>query len=214
MEKIKKLSREEKRIDRLAAIKNAAIEIFAENGYHAAKVSQIVAHVGVAQGTFYLYYEGKEAIFGEILSDFLTLLVTTIAKWEPGKLDAIEKVESELREIGLHLADVLIENRLLTKIYFREALGVAPEFDEMMREFYDALEGILTSFNRTLAEQGLIAPMNYQLISIQTIGMVERVIEDYVVNGIIVDTSPLEMVNHLLANFISGTRLAIPSEKT
>jgi len=193
----------------LANIKSAAIEIFAEKGYHSTKVSEIVAKVGVAQGTFYLYYEGKKPLFGALLSDFLLLLVTTIAKWEPANLDTLEVVESELREIGLHLAEVLLENKHLTRIFFREATMVDPKFDEMILEFYDTLVAILTNFNRTLFEKGLIKKMNFKLISIQTIGMVERIIEEYIVTETIADLEPLELVDHLLANFVTGTRKEI-----
>ena len=62
-----KRSREQRREDRRESIKQAAIEIFSDRGYHNAKVSDIVEQVGVAQGTFYLYYEGKQQLFGELL---------------------------------------------------------------------------------------------------------------------------------------------------
>ncbi|MEZ4459278.1 MAG: TetR/AcrR family transcriptional regulator [bacterium] len=78
----KRKSRSEKKADRREAIKVAAIEVFSERGYHATKISEIVRRVGVAQGTFYLYYESKQQIFGELLTDFLTPVVETVANWE------------------------------------------------------------------------------------------------------------------------------------
>ena len=82
-----KKSRRQRRQDRRAALKQAAIEVFSEKGYHSAKVSEIVEAVGVAQGTFYLYYEGKQQLFGELLNDFLSLVVQTVANWEPASLE-------------------------------------------------------------------------------------------------------------------------------
>jgi AcrR family transcriptional regulator len=38
---------------------NAAREVFAEKGFEGTKISEIVARVGVAQGTFYLYFPSK-----------------------------------------------------------------------------------------------------------------------------------------------------------
>ncbi len=209
---IKKLTRLEKREQRLAKLKLAATEIFAENGYHATKVSQIVAEVGVAQGTFYLYYEGKKPLFGELLSDFLALLVKTLSDWKPAKLDNIKVLEEELQDIGLQLADVLVNEKHLTRIFFREALGVDPEFDTIVREFYCSLYSILSTFNEKLWKRGLIEKMNFQLLAIQTIGMVERVIEEYIVNETISSTDPDEVVKHLVVKFISGTRQAIPTQ--
>src|SRR2546423_8984150 len=50
-------------------ILRAAVDVFAEFGYFNAKVSQIAKSAGVADGTIYLYFDGKEdlltTIFGE-----------------------------------------------------------------------------------------------------------------------------------------------------
>ena len=39
-------------------ILRAAIEVFAQNGYFNAKVSEIAKSAGVADGTIYLYFDG------------------------------------------------------------------------------------------------------------------------------------------------------------
>ena len=202
-------TREERKQDRRDAIKQAAIQIISEKGYHAAKVSQIVDRVGIAQGTFYLYYEGKQQIFGELLSDFLTLVVTTSANWDPGNLESIDVLEDELRRVGLLLTEAVLENEDLAAIFFRESLAVAPEFDAMILEFYDTLGAMLTDVNRVLCERGIIAEMNFQLLAFETIGMVERVIREYVVTDTLRHIPPAEIVDHLIAHFISGTRVPV-----
>lgn len=45
----------------------AAEAVFAERGYYQTSVSEIVRQAGVAQGTFYLYFDGKEALFRELV---------------------------------------------------------------------------------------------------------------------------------------------------
>ena len=47
----------------------AAERIFAEVGYHDASIVKITEAAGVAQGTFYLYFEGKRQIFDELVLD-------------------------------------------------------------------------------------------------------------------------------------------------
>ncbi|HEX6817252.1 MAG TPA: TetR family transcriptional regulator [Ktedonobacterales bacterium] len=49
-------------IDRRAALLRAAREVLAEKGLDAARVSEIVARAGVAQGTFYLYFPSKYSL--------------------------------------------------------------------------------------------------------------------------------------------------------
>lgn len=46
---------------------DAAESEFGERGYHAASVSSITRRAGVAQGTFYLYFPGKEAALRELV---------------------------------------------------------------------------------------------------------------------------------------------------
>ena len=208
----KRKSREQRREDRREAIKQAAIEVFSDLGYHGAKVSQIVEMVGVAQGTFYLYYDSKQQIFGELLEDFLTLIVETVAAWEPAALDSREVLREELTRVGVMLTEVVQKNEGLAAIFFKEALAVAPEFDAMIHEFYDTLGAMLTTFNGILCERGLIAPMNFQVLAYMTIGMVERIIVEYVVAGTLGEVEPTEIVEHLVMHFLSGTREPVATD--
>ncbi len=201
----KRKTREQRREDRRDALKAAAAEVFSTDGYHAAKVSQIVEKVGVAQGTFYLYYESKQQIFGELLADFLTLVVETVAAWEPAELDSREVLREELQRVGMMLTEVVQENQPLAAIFFREALAVAPEFDAMIHEFYDTLAAMLTDFNAILCQRGLIEKMNFHVLAYMTIGMVERIIREHIVSEKLGDVEPREIVDHLIMHFLAGT---------
>jgi len=53
-----------------AAILNAAREVFAEMGYGAAGVRDIVRRTELAAGTFYNYFPDKEAIFRALVDEF------------------------------------------------------------------------------------------------------------------------------------------------
>lgn len=64
-------------------ILRAAIEVFALNGYFNAKVSEIAKSAGVADGTIYLYFDGKEdllvTIFREHTRNYLQSLEQELA---------------------------------------------------------------------------------------------------------------------------------------
>jgi AcrR family transcriptional regulator len=57
------------REERRAALLRAAREVLAEKGLDAAKVSEIVARAGVAQGTFYLYFPSKLSLVIALAED-------------------------------------------------------------------------------------------------------------------------------------------------
>ena len=48
---------------RRAAILDAALTVFADHGFEAARLDDVAAKAGVAKGTLYLYFKDKEALF-------------------------------------------------------------------------------------------------------------------------------------------------------
>lgn len=186
-------------------MKRAAIDIFAERGYHSAKVSEIVDAVGVAQGTFYLHFDGKEQIFEEILNDFLSLLLETVANWEPRTLDSRETLREELTRVGMRLTDIIAERQKLAAIYFNEWTTERPEFESLVRGFHEALVGMLSQFNEVLHERGLIASAHHEVLANMTIGMVEQIVREYVIYDEFDEVPHDVLVEHLVEHYLSGT---------
>ena len=89
-------NREQKR----QRILRAAIDVFASKGYFSARMTDIAEAARVADGTLYLYFEGKEhllmSIFDSVLGRFIERLDDEIAKIG----DPIEKLSIMVR---LHL---------------------------------------------------------------------------------------------------------------
>ena len=56
----------------LRKLLDAAATEFADKGFHEASVSGITRRAGVALGTFYTYYDSKDAIFRALVSDMST----------------------------------------------------------------------------------------------------------------------------------------------
>src|SRR5579862_10002636 len=55
--------------DRPAEILDAALKIFAQKGFAAARMDDIAKESGVTKGTIYLYFENKEAVFKSLVRD-------------------------------------------------------------------------------------------------------------------------------------------------
>jgi AcrR family transcriptional regulator len=56
-------------LDTRRRLLDAAEQVFSEFGYPAASIVKITEAAGVAQGTFYLYFDSKQAIFDELVRD-------------------------------------------------------------------------------------------------------------------------------------------------
>lgn len=53
---------------------DAAEQVFADLGYHDASIVKITEAAGVSQGTFYLYFSGKQNVFDVLVDDLNTRL--------------------------------------------------------------------------------------------------------------------------------------------
>lgn len=70
----------------------AAVALAAEQGFAHTRVSDIVGHVGVGQGVFYWYFESKEALFREILTDTTQRLRFFQGCYIEGEADPVRRI--------------------------------------------------------------------------------------------------------------------------
>jgi len=125
---------------------DAAEVLFEEKGYDDTSVSDIVRKVGVAQGTFYLYFRSKDEVleaFVDRLVNEVTTKLTDIAD-HPGKsaLDKMFQLSITFRSIGVgreRMTDLIHEDQY------------APLHHKLERKVLPPTVGILTR----IIEQGI-----------------------------------------------------------
>lgn len=83
--------------ERRVAILEAAIEVFAERGYHAARVSDIAKVAQVADGTIYLYFRNKEELLLKIFEEKMELLLQGVTAALEGVDDPLDRVRAFAR---------------------------------------------------------------------------------------------------------------------
>jgi AcrR family transcriptional regulator len=80
----------------------AAIKLFAQQGYHNTTVAEIADEAGVAKGTVYWYFSSKEELFWGIIVSGAELVNNKLAKEaEQNNKTAVEKIEAIIR---LHIS--------------------------------------------------------------------------------------------------------------
>ncbi len=81
-------------------ILEAAIQIFAEAGYHGSKISKIAEVAGVANGSVYLYFRNKQDILVKILEKLWEKLAKDIQKLvDQTDLDPLEKIDGMVDKV-------------------------------------------------------------------------------------------------------------------
>jgi TetR/AcrR family transcriptional regulator, fatty acid metabolism regulator protein len=107
-------ARETKGNDKRARILDAAIKVFAERGFHTATVAEIARAAGVADGTIYLYFKGKDDLLLRLFDEKMTELLAEARgellreKTAPEKLRRFIELHLALVERNPDLASVLI----------------------------------------------------------------------------------------------------------
>src|SRR6266436_10369936 len=107
-------ARDTRQNDKRARILEAAIKVFAERGFHSATVAEIARVAGVADGTIYLYFKGKDdlllRLFDEKMTELLGDAKAAVAREHtaPDKLRRFIQLHLALVERNPDLASVLI----------------------------------------------------------------------------------------------------------
>ncbi len=87
-------SSKQRRSETRARIIEAAIGVFAEKGYRAARVADIARAAGVADGTIYIYFRNKESLLLTIFEEKMEDLLVSLDA-------ALEGVEAPLEQIAV-----------------------------------------------------------------------------------------------------------------
>ena len=172
----------EAREQRRAQILESALEVFSERGYHQASVSDLVAAAGVARGTFYLYFDSKQAIFHDLLDDLLQHLRENVVGVDvtPGA----PPVREQLMGTVLKLLDTVDANRALVRILLREAVGLDASIDEKLAEFYGSLHALLVLSLEQGGALGVVrADLDAEVIAACILGSVKEVLQRWLVQS-------------------------------
>jgi TetR/AcrR family fatty acid metabolism transcriptional regulator len=98
--------------DKPQQIIDAAIRVFARNGYYNSRVSDIAREAGIASGTIYLYFRTKEEILVRLFRDKMAEWVAEVRREIALEPDAVRKIR---RLVSLHFS-VLEQNPDLAEV--------------------------------------------------------------------------------------------------
>ena len=173
---------EAQRESRRAHILWTALEVFAKNGYHQTRVSDILDAAGIARGTFYLYFESKSAIFLELLDSLLTQLRDTVVGVETGP-DA-PPVKDQLLATVTNVVRVVEDHQLLAQIILREAVGLDEDVDQKLNEFYGNLRRFISESLQNGQRMGIVRPdLDTDIVAACILGSIKYILEQYVMHS-------------------------------
>jgi len=115
-------------------ILEAAIKVFAEVGYHKAKISKIAEIAGVATGSVYLYFKDKEDILLKIFEDIWNRLYEELNSVKSNdSLSPFDKFDAMIDLIF----DIYIEKPALAIVFVNEQNHIQKSAEDRFTSYYE-----------------------------------------------------------------------------
>ena len=120
-----------------------AVRVFARQGFHACRVSDIADEAGVAYGLVYHYFASKDEILDTLFLERWDVMLAAIAEADAAQLTPREK----LRGVASFIVDSYRHDPDLMKVIIVEVTRAANSFGQThlaeIREAYDLIAGIV-----------------------------------------------------------------------
>jgi AcrR family transcriptional regulator len=169
---------------------DAGADVFAERGYHAARVDDIVKVAKTSHGTFYLYFANKDDLF--------RALATEVAQEMLGLAESLPPIEPD--DPGYHELRSWLERFAGLYEHYGPVIRAWTEAEIGGSEFGRLGTDVLAEFARALGKrigQADSAGVDPQIAALALVAMIERF--NYYVLSRQVDVARPEMLDTLAA---------------
>jgi TetR/AcrR family fatty acid metabolism transcriptional regulator len=154
------------------AMMQAAVRVFAEKGYHAATVRDIVASADVAVGTFYFYFPDKETLFVYLFEETAEFVLHAIQQAVNGRATLPKQIAAGVQSY----VNIAVYEPAVIHLLLVGGAGAVPILLERRAEFR---RGLINAWQQPLdlaLDHGQIAPQNTRRTSEALAGAFDEVV--------------------------------------
>jgi TetR/AcrR family transcriptional regulator, fatty acid metabolism regulator protein len=165
--------------DTRTRILEAAVQVFAEKGYHETRMDDIVSQSNTSKGSIYFYFPSKQDIFFGLIETFTGLLESRLK-------DAIATEEHGLQQVDSALSASLrlfSQYRTLAKIVLVQAVGLGAAFEERRRAINDRFAAIIQARLERAVQDGSIPPLQADLAARAWVGALNEIVIHWIYTG-------------------------------
>ena len=185
--------------DKRRLILDAAVRVFARQGFHATRVSDIADEAGVAYGLVYHYFSSKDEVLNELFIERWSLLLVAIE--EADKTAAAPR--QKLAAVATFIFDSYRHDPELMKVIIVEVTRAANSFGqthlEEIRRAYESIAKIVADGQESGAFRGDVAPM---FASLAFYGAIEQLLSGWIFGTIPASDTDFDEARDLLVTTI------------
>jgi len=186
-------------IDKRRVILDAAVRVFARQGFHTCRVSDIADEAGVAYGLVYHYFSSKEQILDTLFLERWDVMLEAIAEADAKQPSG----EAKLRAIAGFIIDSYRHDPELMKVIIVEVTRAANTFGRThltkIREAYAQIAAIVA---RAQAEGSFRPEVTPEFAAQAFYGCVEQVLTGWIFESAAVGEQELERAKTLIVETI------------
>ncbi len=180
-------------------ILDAAIKVFAQQGFHQATISQIAREAGVADGTIYLYFKNKE----DIMVNFFGYKTKQVFGRFREEVDKADNARDKLRLLIKRHLEEFQRDRNMAVLYQTETRRFSRMCEEQIREMSKMYLDLVSEIVESGQDEGLMRKDLYMgLVKRFIIGAIDEVINTWLHSGGSYDL--VSMADPLVDLFIRG----------
>jgi len=160
-------------------ILHAALQVFAEKGYHRAAVDDIVRASRTSKGAVYHHFPNKEALFLALVDEFSAHLAEAIAAAIATSHGALDKVEAALRA-GL---ETFARHRELARILLLESVSLGPAYEAKRAEVHGRFAALIQGYLDQAVAEKSIASLDTRIATLAWLGAVNEIVIQWLHGG-------------------------------
>jgi TetR/AcrR family fatty acid metabolism transcriptional regulator len=189
-------------------ILDAAVRVFARQGFHTCRVSDIADEAGVAYGLVYHYFSSKEQILDTLFLERWDVMLGAIAEADGSELSP----EAKLEAIAGFIIDSYRHDPELMKVIIVEVTRAANTFGlthvDKIREAYAGIAAIVA---RAQADGHFRTQITPEFAAQAFYGSIEQVLTGWIFESAAVDEPELERAKTMIVDTICNGLVRHPA---
>lgn len=188
-------------IDKRRAILDAAVTVFARQGFHTCRVSDIADEAGVAYGLVYHYFPSKETILDTLFLERWDVMLGAIQEVDESPRSPREK----LHAIAAFIIESYRHDPQLMKVIIVEVTRAANSFGRThLAKIRDAYAHIAAIVARAQCDGSFRSDITPQFAALAFYGCIEQVLSGWIFDSRPIGEHQLEQAKTEIVEMICG----------
>lgn len=170
------VSAEQRSEERRQRLLEAALALFASQGYAKTPIETLCAAAGVTARHFYQHFPSREALLRALYDDIVEdLRLAVLAAVSQPDIPRHEQISLAVQALVMHY----LEDSRRARVGVLEVVGVSAAMEQRRRAVIHEMAHIIEQYIQGLASRGELPEHNYHLVSVALVGGINELMAEW-----------------------------------